>query len=418
VELHKYSAKNKSIELKSRFLKPLPEKVIGDPFRLQQVLNNLIGNAIKFTDKGGVTITVKKVSEGKGKCDIQFSINDTGIGIAENKMHLLFKSFSQVENFQTRKFGGTGLGLAISKELIDMMNGKIWVESKQFVGSTFSFTINFNLPKSETEYNINSDEQIDFPSRILKILVVEDSLINQEVIKQVLLSKNCDIVITSSGQEAIEASQSNTFDIILMDVQLPDIDGIEVTKIIRENDANLNQNTPVIALTGHASEEHKKECLNSGFNSFITKPYSWDYLFIEINRLTTSNSKSNINGNNRNNNGNNTNSVINLDKLLIALNGNKTVLKHLIEYYNKNYIEEINEIKQAFLSADFEKIEHLAHRIKSEVGNFEAMNAIDIARNIEQKSKEGDKKTVEELIPDLENELILIAKELSGIKID
>ncbi|HPI21410.1 MAG TPA: ATP-binding protein, partial [Candidatus Kapabacteria bacterium] len=216
IELHKYSAKNKNIDLTSRFLKPLPDIVIGDPFRLQQVLNNLIGNAIKFTDKGGVTVTITKVAEGKGKNEIQFSINDTGIGIPENKMHLLFKSFSQVENFQTRKFGGTGLGLAISKELIDLMNGKIWVESKQFVGSTFHFSINFKLPKSQIENNKSEEIPNDLPNKQLKILVVEDSLINQEVIKQVLLSKNCDIVITSTGQEALEASQSQEFDVILM----------------------------------------------------------------------------------------------------------------------------------------------------------------------------------------------------------
>ncbi len=414
IELHKYSAKNKNIDLISRFLKPLPDNVIGDPFRLQQVLNNLIGNAVKFTDKGGVTVTIKKIAEGKDKNEIQFSINDTGIGIPENKMHMLFKSFSQVENFQTRKFGGTGLGLAISKELIDLMNGKIWVESKQFVGSTFHFSINFKLPKSQIENNKSDEAQADFPNRQLKILVVEDSLINQEVIKQVLLSKNCDIVITSSGQEALEASQSQEFDVILMDVQLPDISGIEVTINIRENSSNFNQNTPVIAITGHSSEEHKNECFAAGFNSFITKPYSWDYLFKEINRLTNEKNNNNVNNTNKTN----IVPIVNLKKLLAVLNGNKTVLNHLIEYYNKNYIKEINDIKRAMESDDLKLIGHIAHRIKSEVGNFEALNAVEIARKIELKSKEGEKIELEFLIPSLESEMIKIAEELSVNKFD
>nr|HPI21517.1 response regulator [Candidatus Kapabacteria bacterium] len=216
------------------------------------------------------------------------------------------------------------------------------------------------------------------------------------------------------GQEALEASQSQEFDVILMDVQLPDISGIEVTINIRENSSNFNQNTPVIAITGHSTEEHKNECLAAGFNSFITKPYSWDFLFKEINRLTNDKKNNNVNNTDKKNN----NSVVNLEKLLVALNGNKTVLNHLIDYYNKNYIEELNEIKRAMESDEFNKIGHIVHRIKSEVGNFDALNAVEIARKIELKSKENEKNELQILISSLESEMIKIANELSDIKID
>jgi len=405
IELHIYSAKKKNIELKSIFLKPLPENVIGDPFRLQQVLNNLIGNAIKFTDRGEVTVAVKQIAENKRKSEIQFSISDTGIGIAENKMDLLFKSFSQVENSETRESIGTGLGLAISKELIDMMNGKIWVESKLNIGSTFHFTVDFNLPVNKIKYDKSIEEFIDLPSRQLKILVVEDNLINLEVVKQVLLSKKWEFVFASNGKEALEVSRTNSFDVILIDIQLPDMSGIELIKLIKENTQNLNQKSPAIAITGHGSLEYKKMCLDAGFDSFITKPYNWDNLLKEICRLTK-------------NFKNKTNSVINLERLLITINENKAVLSNIINYYKNNYTEEIKRIKQAFAANDYDKINHIVHHLKSEVENFDALRAVDIAQKIEQKCFENDKKEIEELIPILENELIKIAAELPDIKID
>lgn len=415
IELHKYSAKKKNIELKTIFLKPLPEYVIGDHLRLQQVLNNLIGNAIKFTDKGEVTVTLKQNIENKRKSEIQFSINDTGIGIAENKMDLLFKSYSQVGNGEMRESLGTGLGLAISKELIDMMNGKIWIESKLNIGSTFHFTIEFNLPVTKIEYEKSIEEQIDFQSRQLKILVVEDSLINLEVVKQVLLSKKWELVFASTAKEALEVSQTDSFDIILIDIQLPDISGIELIKLIKNNNQNLNQKSPAIAITGHASLKHKKMCLDAGFDSFITKPFNWDFLLKEIFRLTKNCHSIN---NNLKNIENKTNSVINLERLLITINENKTVLSKIINYYKNNYTKEIKEIKQAFAANDYDKINHFAHHLKSEVENFDALKAVDIAQKIEQKCFENDRKEIEKLIPILENELIKIAAELPDIKVD
>jgi len=296
-----------------------------------------------------------------------------------------------------------------------MMNGKIWVESKLNIGSTFHFTVDFNLPVNKIKYDKSIEEFIDLPSRQLKILVVEDNLINLEVVKKVLISKNWELVFASNGKEALETSQTDSFDVILVDIQLPDMSGIELIKLIKENTQNLNQKSPAIAITGHGSLEYKKMCLIAGFDSFITKPYNWDNLLKEICRLTKN---FNSNDNNLKNFENKTNTVINLERLLITINENKTVLSKIINYYKNNYTDEINGIKQAFAANDYDKINHIVHHIKSEVENFDALRAVDIAQKIEQKCFENEKKEIEKLIPILENELIKIAAELPDVKID
>lgn len=424
VELQKQLAKNKNIELNLEFIKPLPDLVVGDYTRLQQVLHNLIGNAIKFTEKGAVLVFVKEIYRKKGRSEMRFSIKDTGIGIPEDKMNLLFKSFSQVENYQTRKYGGIGLGLSISKEYVEAMGGKIWAESKLHYGSTFHFALSFAIEESrELDSQIVEKKEDDFQKE-LRILVVEDSEPSQELMKELLLSRNYNVIITSTGKDALEASIYSEFDLILIDIQLPDIDGSELLKRIKEDESSLNKNTAAIAVTGNADEQSKKEYLNAGFDSHVPKPCNIDFLLAEIKRLTCGEENDENDKNDKNDeyigfiSNDEEGKIVNLEKLLNTINRNKSLLKHLIDYYKNNYISVINNINKAMESDDMKSISRVAHKAVSELENFEAVNAIKIAREIERKAKENDKELVRKLIPELEIELDKVAKALSFYEID
>lgn len=424
IGLHEHSASEKNLKLTYHINKDVPDEYIGDPGRLQQILLNLIGNAIKFTDEGSIdlqiqTTTIHSNSVNDEICEnyaeLFFSVRDTGIGIPGDKIDLLFKSFSQVDGSYTRKYGGTGLGLKISKELVEMMNGKIWVESKKDIGSSFNFTIKLKLPKDTREKEMVQEEKEKFdlkevaskyPSYPLKILVAEDSLINQEVIKQVLIEKNWDVVTVSNGLEAIEAYTSDKFDIIFMDVQMPVMDGIEATKEIRKIEDDTEEKIPIIGLTAHAYKIHAEDCIKAGMNSFIAKPYKWEEIFDIIIKFTGHKSdRSTIEVHN----------PINIDSLIEALGNKKDVLVNLSKFFIDNYPKELSTLKTLVGQKDYDAARRLAHKMKSEVGNFGATNATEMIRNIELMSKDENYENIDKSLEKFEKEINIVITQLSLI---
>jgi PAS domain S-box-containing protein len=283
------------IDLKYAIAPNIPKTVIGDLARLRQILLNLVGNAVKFTQNGHVSISVigKKV---EGKYELTFAIADTGIGIASDRLDLLFQAFTQADNSISREYGGTGLGLAISKRLVNLMEGTIWVESLGQVGgsppiawkpqprnpltpqgSTFYFTIVLsinqmtNQPPTVLAQEFTIDEQFaeKFP---LRILLVEDNPINQMVAKLMLQRLGYQInAIANNGLEALQAVQNHDYDLVLMDVQMPKMDGLTATKIIR---TELNNDVRIVAMTADAMPEDRQACLDAGMDDFISKPIS------------------------------------------------------------------------------------------------------------------------------------------------
>ncbi len=409
IDLHKQSILSKNLNLDVILDENLPETVIGDPGRLQQILVNLVGNAMKFTEKGGITLECKVLNKSKNKEIIRISVADTGIGIPKDKLHMLFKSFSQIDGSFTRKYGGTGLGLSISKELVEMMNGKINVESKFGKGSTFYFDIPFqinfeqkNTAKRNEELSV-MDIAAKYPDFKARILVAEDSMINQEIIKKVLGLKSWDIMIASTGSEAVELYESMDFDLILMDVQMPEMDGIEATKKIRAIQKN-NKRIPIIGLTAHGYEVHKNQCLAAGMDDYIIKPIDWDKTFATICKFMGFETN------------NDNDDDINISKMLQTIDGNKAVFNKIFDYFINNYLTELKELYEAIEQRDFYSIERMAHKLKSELGNFHSQNGIDAARNIEQmgKNKKIDKalSEFERLAEQMEliKEKLLIAK--------
>lgn len=285
---HYVRAKGKGVSLISNIDADIPLTQIGDPNKLEQVLNNLISNAVKFTTSGSVKVTVSKRELTEKSVRIEFSVSDTGIGIAEDEMDKLFKSFSQVDGSITRKYGGTGLGLVISKKLVEMMGGTIGVESEKGKGSKFFFTVEFDYKNTST-LNKKQDFFIKESSNILSILIAEDDKINQAVISKILREKNYKVEIANNGQEVLDILTEKEFDIILMDIQMPKLDGIQTTKQIREKESSTGKHIPIIALTAYALHGDREKFLSMGMDDYVSKPIDIQELFGTIDKVIESN---------------------------------------------------------------------------------------------------------------------------------
>lgn len=265
--------------------------VNGDPVRFRQVLFNLVGNAIKFTASGSVTVSITLQTETKDAMTFYFEVRDTGVGIPKDKRDLLFENFQQLDPSNTRKFGGTGLGLAISKRLVNLMNGSIDVVSTEGVGSTFCFNVVFkktdtqNLPSAHNVRHLDNQFAIPSFANRVTILLVEDNLINQYVSKKILEKLGVSVEIVSNGKEAIQALERKKFNLVFMDIHMPEMDGIEATRLIRSlTSTALNPSIPIIAMTASAMHSDREECRIAGMNDFVSKPFTIDAIIDVIER--------------------------------------------------------------------------------------------------------------------------------------
>ncbi len=288
MELLAERARSKGLAFSHRIDSGVSTVVGGDPVRLGQILINLTNNAIKFTEEGEVAIHVSAVEDREDEQCVCFEVSDTGIGVPSEARKRIFDAFSQADNTTTRRYGGTGLGLVISRQLVEMMGGEIDVHSRPAKGSIFWFTAclkkeseaipkdYFGIAPLETLSDPNTDEQLmTFRGRVL---VVEDNHINQQVTMTMLRRAGCRVALASNGRKALEASSSGSYDIIFMDCQMPEMDGYECARIIRqreaENGARHGRPIPVVALTAHAMKGDREKCLEAGMNDYLSKPFS------------------------------------------------------------------------------------------------------------------------------------------------
>jgi len=268
----------KNLELVKEYDKKIPEVLLGDAMRLHQILLNLLSNALKFTEKGKITVAVRLVNEDKEKATIEFAITDTGTGILEDKLESIFENFQQATSSTSRIFGGTGLGLAICKQLVEKQGGTISVKSKIDEGSTFGFTLSFQKTNGESKKE-NVEVELVREIKDIKILVVEDVKLNQLLMRTILDDFKFKYDIADNGKIAIEKMQTETYDIILMDLQMPEMNGFEATKYIRDT---MNSKIPIIALTADVTTVDVEKCKAVGMNDYVSKPLDERILYSKI----------------------------------------------------------------------------------------------------------------------------------------
>lgn len=284
IQITGFKAEEKSILLRSIIDKNIHPVLLGDPFRLNQVLVNLVGNAIKFTEEGEVNIHVNLLQEDEEKVSLEFIVQDTGIGIKEDKLALVFEQFTQASSETTRRFGGSGLGLTITRQLIELQGGSIHVKSTLGVGSTFTFYLNVKKGNSELQHSLKKAVVPAKQNALagIKVLLAEDNLINQKVAVKILSIEGAEVVVANNGLEAIEMLRQHQYDVVLMDIQMPKMDGYEATRHIRNKMEAPACNARIIAITASAMISEKERCLSAGMDDYITKPFQAKDLFDKI----------------------------------------------------------------------------------------------------------------------------------------
>lgn len=302
IKTHSTIADAKSIRLNAAIAEDVPRHLVGDELRLRQILTNLLSNAIKFTDQGTVSLSITTSQQQADQIELQFCVADTGIGISPEKLTSIFDAFVQADTSSTRRFGGTGLGLTISARLVAMMGGRIWVQSQPGKGSTFYFTAVFGLATQTTPLTAVTLPQAapDRPGRPpgnspqqstetrppvrpgLRLLLAEDNVINQKVAVRFLQKYNFEVTVVGNGIEALEALSNDRYDLVLMDVQMPVMDGLEAVQHLRRREATTGGHIPVIAMTAHAMQGDRERCLEAGMDGYISKPFKAHELLTEI----------------------------------------------------------------------------------------------------------------------------------------
>jgi len=269
----------KSLNIRTEVAEDVPDTLIGDPYRLNQILLNLLNNSIKFTEQGEIVLAVRLTSSQGNKAHLNFSINDTGIGIPKEKQTTIFQSFTQANDSITRRYGGTGLGLSICKKLIELQGGKIWVTSETGKGSNFQFELAYDIDLPSEQSRIDTqDESIKNLSGI-SILIVDDNAVNRMVLEQLLSRWKADYKSAENGEIALEIFRESKIDIVLLDLHMPIMNGFETVQEIRHMTEAHKRAVPIIAISADAFDETKKKVLNGGFNDFMSKPFQPNVLF-------------------------------------------------------------------------------------------------------------------------------------------
>jgi signal transduction histidine kinase/ActR/RegA family two-component response regulator len=281
-------AQAKGLELITKIEPDVPAAVIGDPLRVRQVLLNLVGNAIKFTDRGRVSVNVRLENRAGAALSVYIAVADTGIGIPAEMQQLIFDPFRQADSSATRRYNGTGLGLTISARLVELMEGRIGVESAVGAGSTFFFTV--RLIQAPTKVSLHTPVKLRAPAvtltRSLRILLVEDNLVNQKLASELLKRDGHTIVVVGDGHQAVAAARDGVFDLVLMDVQMPTIDGLKATAEIRTAEKATGRHMPIVAMTASAMNGDQERCLEAGMDDYLTKPIDLAALRETIARFT------------------------------------------------------------------------------------------------------------------------------------
>lgn len=342
----------KGIDISYEINERVPHYLLGDSIRLNQILYNLIGNAVKFTENGEVKLKIDVLNETDDSCNIQFFISDSGIGMEEEVTARIFDMFTQAEEDTTRKFGGTGLGLAIVKRLVEMQGGEINVTSKLNHGSCFMFNIQYGKVKDQSHKNevVHNDYGL---LDGLNILLVEDNPINQLVTKDLLEEQHAKVVIAGNGEIALDLLKDEKYDVILMDMQMPVLDGYQTMRIIRNSeDPGLNQ-MPILALTANAIDTEITKCMESGADDYLSKPFKPDSLYLKVcNLISDGSCEADMSEH------------VDIEALEMYTNGKEELLISTLNELKKAFLTDAQSIETALENKDSKSLRSLSHKIK------------------------------------------------------
>ena len=428
-----FRARRKGIELVLHVAPDVPDHLNADVGRLRQVLINLVGNAVKFTERGAVVVEVKRGNEQDTQdlqdgddpaglshaphptatSHLQFSVHDTGIGIPSEKHGVIFEPFTQGDNSAARKYEGTGLGLTISTQLAELLGGRLWVESELGKGSTFHFTARCAVrPKGDQEAAAAAADPVEPPpepalrSRPLRILIAEDNLINQRIATLTLQKQGHTVTVAGNGREALDVLDRTEFDLVLMDVQMPDLDGLEATAILRQREIVSGRHLPVLALTAHAMKGDRERCLAAGMDGYLAKPISAEELRQALANLNLAAPSGQLaqpaDTANRD-----TLDDPAFDRLafLARVGENAEAARAVAAIFVEDWPRLRDRLRAALASADPAELGKVVHSLKGTLGSLSAREALETTRRLEALMRTGDRTPAANLGAELDKQV-------------
>ncbi len=418
-------ARQKDVELSWRVGPGIPKYLKGDVGRLRQIIVNLVGNAVKFTKRGEIEVSVEVESENDAGVMLHFGVRDSGIGVPKEKQRMIFEAFTQVDSSTTRNYGGTGLGLAITSRLVQLMGGKIWVESEPGRGSVFHFTSRFEFTGAVPRMTGSEDpeairglppaaagESASQAAQGLKILLAEDNAVNRRLVIALLQKRGHHIAATENGQEALDILERENFDLVLMDVQMPVLDGFAAIRAIRAKEQSSGSHLPIIALTAHAMKGDRERCLAAGADEYVTKPIRTPDLLAAIDRATNTKVSPA-----------NTPSpvpalhpagppVLDFAAALDRVEGDRELLEELMGMFAAECSHDIAEIRKSLEARDMDLLERLAHTLKGASASLAAGRVADAAFALEKQARTGEVGDAEQLLETLLGEVNSLLPEI------
>lgn len=398
--VNRHRVEEKELLLNVFICDDVPRVLVGDPLRLNEVLTNLISNAIKFTDKGSITVRCSKVETAENAVRLRFSVEDTGIGIPKDKQKMIFESFTQVDGSITRRFTGSGLGVTIADQIVRLLGGKIQLSSELGKGSLFWFETTFTLPVGRNSNPINLNMHIDTDTRKIhpaprsgRILLVDDYQPNQLLVEHQLKTTGHRVFISNNGREALNVLKNYHFDLILMDLQMPIMDGFEATRRIRKGDTS-NKNVPILALTANAYKTTRDNCLQAGMNGVITKPIQMRPFLKTINSFIAPEADIKVETETPNDAQPTDRSLespsFDYAAAVEDFSGNKRVLNMALGQLSTYGADQLKRMKKALKDKDYEIIGKEAHRIKGAAANLHAHRLSLLAADLQNLVNDGE----------------------------
>jgi CheY-like chemotaxis protein len=364
-------AKSRGLYLKAHVANDLPQILKGDAVRLTQILMNLISNGVKFTHHGGINVDVRQENKTDDKVYVQFEVTDTGIGIDLEKQRQIFERFQQADAETTRRYGGTGLGLSIVKQLVELQNGKIELESKPGQGSKFTVTLPYEIATAKEQL---TTRQVflapDWPVEKIRLLVAEDNQMNRQLLSHLFQQWQLGFDMVENGAQAVEKLRKNPgeYSLVLMDIQMPEMDGYTATDVIRHE---LMLPIPIIAMTAHALAGEKEKCINSGMDDYISKPLNEEQLYTMISHHAQKKSPH----------------VIDMDYLHTISKGDIEFEKSMVKTFTEQMPGELLQLKNAIDEEDGPRMRSVAHNMKSTISYMGLSGLSQLLEEIEENSE-------------------------------